>query len=356
MLAETMDNALPAEGAPTGSLYRSAWWTTHLSGTERLADLLAAEWATERLHWLTADTNSSSRLARQFARSAARWALRQAHAWDDYADELTEQHRAAERAAAAALVADEIDGASTAIAGSSEQVIGASLAPMNYHRWSALLENHGTRILRAALQPSARPDVWVRARQVHVARRDRVAFTGQVRWQPPQPCRYGQNGQQQGALRLWTVDTAGIVTVPATVDLLTTDYSRPQQGRRREGWLGHRRITWTLAAREPSIAERARRAAAAEQRAAVNATGKRGRPVTAWEASPRSLLRAAAPLAARVEALAGTVAALAAGQQITFNDGTAVTVLGRAEVDYCGSRYSTLEFSRRAVLAGLTTT
>ena len=249
------------------------------------------------------------------------------------------------------------------------QVINASVDPMGVQPWSMALENIGTRLLHAhGVRSAQRPDVYSRRHGQHVARPDRVAFKGTVRYSLPQPCRYGKVGNEpaqttRDAVRLVDVsDVPHWATVPVTELLVMPRQRReggawvPNTGTVRVAWRGHRTITVQLASRR-SETERAR----ATKRAAQRATDKvaaRGPAVTPWALSPRSL-----PAAVKrdphtlqhAERLESIVRTLSLGESVDVSDGAVITLTDRsaATVVYRDVAYPAREWSRRAALAGL---
>lgn len=214
-------------------------------------------------------------------------------------------------------------------------------------RWE--LESAADAFLAEHDEPCHGLDVTVRG---HLqVKPDRVAFRGKVRYRGPSPVRYHAHATYEGA---FIVDAEGVVTVPACT------YRTDAVGRG-YGWQGHRRIVVERVERK---ARKARRAAASDavkvERAARGATGGRGRVVSWWSMSARSLPRRWAlatteqvDTASMVEAIVltsmtDTPIELAPGHAVIF-DGATVR-----RDDPASRSMSVREYARRAALSGLT--
>lgn len=229
----------------------------------------------------------------------------------------------------------------------SDVVFAASREPMAAHPWSLALEGAGTILLHNAGHDAARPDVWSRRHRSHVTRPDRVAFRGVVRYRPPAWHRYG-------AVRGHAAER---ISDAGTVELLTTVGGPVGTGAQvRRGWYGHRAVTLSIAARRGTGGRRAvARTAQKKERAASGATSKRGRAVTPWAMSDRSLPRAVITAGAveRAAILEDVLRTSADGATVTFGD-VRVTIMGAAQVvDDQHGAYPVREWCRRAALAGV---
>lgn len=230
-----------------------------------------------------------------------------------------------------------------AVTASADAIMVASADPMGMHRWSMNLEHAATAFLALHGETAPRPDVFDRYRRRHVARRDAVAGAA-ARYTPPQPCRYGRTGNHPGA-----IVTGGVI------ELLT---ALPRIGNTRKAWRGHRAIVIEMAPRTDGAGKRARKAAASAATQAARAAagaGKRGKAVSPWEMSPRSLPAAVQSrgVAAAVAAAAGILATAAEGVPMALTDGTTVTVVGAAQVMHHDRAYPIQEWARRAAIAGV---
>lgn len=388
---------------PTGVMVKGARWAYQYGARDQLIDLLARDWLAGsetdpnqagKLHLVPSDTSIVSgdlaaRMCRQIARTAVQRAIRLADGWEQYADALTAAHKAV------LPMCDRPTLVETLALPTPAQVIHASINPMGYSSWSLAREHAGSKLLGNAGLPSTRPDVSLKGKRVHVARRDPVAYRGAPRFALRAPCRYGRNGLQPGyeyvmGRTIWQADLAGSIT-PAVdswshAELLTaltrvtsrrypsviehrdsdgklvgrrTEYGTvrlPDDGTRR-GWRGHRAVTWQAASRT-SKARKAARSAARAARAATSATGRRGPAVGPWSLKTASLPRAikARDLAATVALIESVIRLADDRQVISFPNGTVVAVSGPAEVvTLTGKAYAVREFARRAALAGYIT-
>lgn len=230
-------------------------------------------------------------------------------------------------------------------------VMATSTDPMGAHRWALALEHAATEFLAAHGYHEPRPDVWSARHHSHVAKSEPIAYRGEVRYQRPQPCRYGAGGTDQPAVTFAADGTAEYLTVDLTATL--------PDPLARVGWRGHRRIAWTVRPRTRGAGANAKRAAAKVARAAKGATGKRGKAVGPWSLSARSLPRvmARADQAVRdqAEALEAMLRTAAESASLTFSDGTVVTVLAGGDVTRPdGAATGVRDWARRAALAGVT--
>lgn len=384
---------------PSGQVARTAVWTTHLSDTERLTDMWAEDYLRDRLAQVPADSPWYGPLARHWARRAVQSARKRAHVWEDYAQALTDSMDAVALPGALMLSAIEYD--RTATRPTSAQVIAASTRPMGRNGWSLKLEHDGTTLLHACGLPATRPDVWVKDLGTHVTRRDRVAYSGEDRYEQPQPCRYGVNGLQPSveytetgtAEYLTTVQHDGSrwyprterhpvvrrIYVPRLAETgrdIPNPWPRPGAPRfvretvitmslhsvrtdwetspvaddgTRRGWRGHRRITWTAARRN---AENRKRAARRAQRAQAGATAARGPVVGPWSMSGRSLPAAITrlDLGARVATVEGILRTAAAGATVDLG-AVSVVVLDGSHVEHAGRAFPVREYARRFAIA-----
>lgn len=379
---------------PTGKVVRSARWVTLLSDSDRLADLLAAEYVTARLDQVPADASYRSAIARHWTRRAVAWSREQVARWDAYADDLTAAQAPVMLPGQVVRWAANVE--QTATRPTAAQVIAASTNPMGRSSWSLALEHLGTELLHAAGLPATRPDVWAVRHHTHVTRPDAVAYHGTARYTLPQPCRYGRSGHQP-AVEYREDGTAELLTSSARATLarravVVTEYAprvvreHPRTpgtdprfvdvwavreslvGRRteyvidrladdgtRHGWRGHRRITWTAAPKRGRSAKRdAARSKARAKRTKVGATGTRGPVVGPWSMSARSLPVAITrrELADQVTALESILRTSAAGGRVTFGP-VVVDVIDGSHVAYRDHAYPIREWARRAALAGV---
>jgi hypothetical protein len=368
---------------PTGAVARSASWDTYLTGDERLADMLAAEWMAERVARIPAGAPRADYV--RVAESAVRIGRKRAQDWSEYAAEVS--GLAIENAqwiptADMAMRALDIPAAGRAarLAGTAEdwptaeRVMAASYAPMSAPRWSMRLEHAGSQYLQMFDTPSTRPDVWSRRHGSHVARPDRVAFKGVARYELPQPCQYGRCGAQPAAMigaPAVRVDDApgwGVMFDDAdamewrtwqVVELLTMTHREATKWNRNtgegtaftyRGWRGHRAIEWETTPRKSR-----KRAAAKVKRAQAGAVGKRGPAVGPWSLAPRSLPAAVASrgVAEQVVAIEALLRSASPLDLIAIG-AVSVSVTGPAEViDASGRAYPIREWARRAALSGV---
>lgn len=241
----------------------------------------------------------------------------------------------------------------------AEQVIIASRNPMGATSWSMRLENLGTRLLHAhGIKTTARPDVWSRRHNTHLAMADRTAYKGQVRYVEPLPCRTGALGNEPAELGNVITHAVELLVVPRRH--IVAGQWVPNTGRVRTAWRGHRKITVTLSERKSVGRSTARKATAAERadRVAALKVGKRGPAVDPWNLASRSLL-AAVKRDERTAATAATIESVMRtgrfGSSLTFSDGTIATLsdVSLSTVVYRDVAMPVRELARRAALAGL---
>lgn len=178
---------------------------------------------------------------------------------------------------------------------------------------------------------------------------DRVAYRGQVRYRRPRPCRYHSDGIARGA---FVVDADGVITRPAV------EYRTDVTGRG-YGWMGHRRIT--IGTTGKPIVRKARQARSAATQANRPTVARRGKAVSWWAMSERSLPRwwtkatdQQVDAASMMEAIMRTSVG---DTPVTLADGH-IVIVDRAGAcvrrDEPASRTMPIrEYARRAVLAGL---
>lgn len=228
----------------------------------------------------------------------------------------------------------------------SDAVMGASRDPGAPHAWALQLESAGTAMLHNAGSEAFIGDVFSKRHRRYQSRPDRVAFKGTARFTLSVPCRYGAvRGVPREEVR-----------ADGTVELFTLFGPAPsRRAERREGWRGHRRVVVNIPERR-SPREQAERDAAKVARENVGATGKRGKAVSAWAMSERSLARAVITrgVVEQVATLEGVLRIAAEGDRVMFGP-VAVDVIGPSDVrTSAGITYGMREYARRAALAGVT--
>ena len=238
----------------------------------------------------------------------------------------------------------------------AEQVIIASRNPMGATSWSMRLENLGTRLLHAhGIKTTARPDVWSRRHNTHLAMADRMAYKGQVRYVEPLPCRTGALGNEPAELGNVITHAVELLVVPRRH--IVAGQWVPNTGRVRTAWRGHRKITVTLSERRAAATERKATAKRAQDVRTLK-VGKRGPAVDPWNLASRSLL-AAIKRDERTAATAATIEQIMRtstfGASLTFTDGTIATLsdVSLSTVVYRDVAMPVREFARRAALAGI---
>lgn len=178
---------------------------------------------------------------------------------------------------------------------------------------------------------------------------DRVAYRGQVRYRRPRPCRYHSDGIARGA---FVVDADGVITRPAV------EYRTDVTGRG-YGWMGHRRIT--IGTTGKPIVRKARQARSAATQANRPTVARRGKAVSWWSMSERSLprwwMKATADQQDTASMLEAIMRTSVGDTPVTLADGH-IVIVDRAGAcvrrDEPASRTMPIrEYARRAVLAGL---
>lgn len=179
---------------------------------------------------------------------------------------------------------------------------------------------------------------------------DRVAYRGQVRYRRPRPCKYHAEGIARTA---WMVAADGTVMPPAV------EYRTDVNGAG-YGWQGHRRIV--IGTRAIARGKVARKARVRTEQATGARVATRGKAVSWWSMSERSLPRWWTKATDTQQATAATLESVlrtsAHDARVELCDGHAVIIDAGCSMvrrDEPASRFMPIrEYSRRAALAGIT--